>query len=366
MICKLCRKEIPDGSIYCMFCGKKQNYAPKKHKNRGNGQGTVYQLPNGKWRATVTLGYDENKKRKTISRNFDKKTDAVNALPTLKTTPKIDNSITFKQCLDKVLEHKKTTISKQAYNTYNSYSKKFKPIFYMKITDIRLEHLQNAVDSAKPSGKRIMKTLAEDVFKSAMKNDVVQKDYAQYIDVGKKESKKHESLTVDEIKEIKKYADKGRPYCDYIMCLIFTGMRPIELFALKKEDYFDGCFHGGAKTDAGKNRVVPVHPLIQPYVDKLMQSDSEYIFPNRSGKQMKRGHFSDYYFKDAIKGLNVRQDLTPYCCRHTFATLMGKIDSNDKLSMQRLMGHTNFNMTAHYTHTDVEQFKAIMNAIELK
>ena len=43
MICKFCRKEIEDDSVYCRFCGRK--CAESRHK-RANGTGTVYKRGN--------------------------------------------------------------------------------------------------------------------------------------------------------------------------------------------------------------------------------------------------------------------------------------------------------------------------------
>ena len=56
MNCRKCRKEIPDGAVYCQHCGVKQS-VDRLPKSRGNGQGSAYKLPNGTWRAAVCLGY---------------------------------------------------------------------------------------------------------------------------------------------------------------------------------------------------------------------------------------------------------------------------------------------------------------------
>ena len=91
MLCKnaKCTREISDDYAFCPWCGKKQSVPERTPRSRGNGQGSVYKLPNGKYKAVVTLYYyvDENgkTKRKTRSKFFDKKKDAVAALPTLAT-----------------------------------------------------------------------------------------------------------------------------------------------------------------------------------------------------------------------------------------------------------------------------------------
>ena len=42
--CIKCKKELPEGALYCPACGKKQERSPRKHKKRANGTGTVYKM----------------------------------------------------------------------------------------------------------------------------------------------------------------------------------------------------------------------------------------------------------------------------------------------------------------------------------
>ena len=50
--CKKCRKDIPDESVYCLFCGTKQVKEKKKALKRANGTGTVYKLRGRRKRRT--------------------------------------------------------------------------------------------------------------------------------------------------------------------------------------------------------------------------------------------------------------------------------------------------------------------------
>lgn len=43
--CKKCKKEIPDGSLYCNYCGKKQITTPRKVHKRAHGSGTIHKDP---------------------------------------------------------------------------------------------------------------------------------------------------------------------------------------------------------------------------------------------------------------------------------------------------------------------------------
>lgn len=44
MQCVKCKKEIPEESVFCLYCGKKQSAEPRKAMKRANGMGSVYKL----------------------------------------------------------------------------------------------------------------------------------------------------------------------------------------------------------------------------------------------------------------------------------------------------------------------------------
>lgn len=91
MNCRRCRKEIPDASAYCMFCGAKHSNEKGRHR-RGNGQGTAYKRGNT-WTASVVIGWKtveagegESPRKVAVKRSkggFSTKKDALAFCPAL-------------------------------------------------------------------------------------------------------------------------------------------------------------------------------------------------------------------------------------------------------------------------------------------
>ena len=83
-----------------------------------------------------------------------------------------------------------------------------------------------------------------------------------------------------------------------ILYACYSGWRPGELIKLKVQDVDleNGFVKGGIKTTAGKNRLVPIHPLVRPIVEKYY---NEAIMVG-----------SDYLFNDITKkrGIGLSQD----------------------------------------------------------
>lgn len=363
MICIKCNKEIPAESVFCMFCGKKQSEERKKPvKHRGNGQGTVYKKGD-KYVAVVTIGY-ENGKRKTKSKTFEKKKDAVSYLPSMKRfTGKIDENITFAEAFNRAVDMRAQNISEKTVKGYRSAFRHFALIEKMPLNTVKTDHLQMCVDRCGKGRrtKQLMQVCASLAFNYGRQNDIVDRSYSEFMALGKDDSKEREPFTKEEIEKIYK-ASATVPYADYILCMIFTGFRPSEFYDLKKENVKDGYIIGGGKTEAGKNRIIPIASVIQPIIEKQLQTAGEYLFPTAEGKQLSQKNFSKRHYYPALEQIGVRK-LSPYSCRHTFATMLKDIEApaTDK---QRLMGHASFSMTAHYTHTDIDSLKRITDLLK--
>ena len=137
-------------------------------------------------------------------------------------------------------------------------------------------------------------------------------------------------------------------------------MRLSEMLGAMTENYNQeaGYFITGSKTDAGKDRTITISPKIRPFFADFGQG--KHLFTDLSAKKFRNDLFYPALQAIGLDALDDKGDhiYTPHCCRHTFATLMKNVDApaTDK---QKLIGHAKFEMTAHYTHTDIESLKKI-------
>lgn len=130
------------------------------------------------------------------------------------------------------------------------------------------------------------------------------------------------------------------------------------------------------KTEAGKNRIVPIHPDIQTYVDKWANVGFDTIFCRKEVQRDKDGdvlsekwvkttpdYFRKHILPDLLKALDLDPNIKPHECRHTFVTNLQKNGAN-KAYIQRLVGHSSKDVTDKiYTHADMKALRDTINML---
>lgn len=378
MICRKCQKEIPEESAFCLFCGAKQNVSKSAPKSRGNGTGSVYKR--GKtWTAKVTIEcyIDENGNKRITRRTkagFKTKKDAVNYLPILKAAPrKKPKQATFRQIYE--LWFPTHRAGKDTMGCYKAAYKYFQPVYPLNIAEIEIEDLQDCMDEC-PKGKRTkenMKALCGLLYKFAIPRRYAELNMGQYLLVSGSSGTKT-GLPGDAIPKLEKHVDDIFG-ASLILCQCYLGFRPAEFVALDASNYnrAERAFIGGAKTEAGTDRTVTVSPKIQKYIDAAVKDKiGGAVFTDEEGKPFTTARYRDLFYsvleKCGIENPIIERDgkkfytYTPHSCRHTFATLMKRVEGADKDKLA-LIGHTSDEMLRHYQDVNYADLRKITDAL---
>ncbi len=370
MNCVKCGKSFQDDAVFCPYCGKKQAILPSsgRKRSRGNGTGTVFKR--GKtWTARVTAGwkYEDGHKIQIYRTKggFPSKTSAENYCAILKQGPDIPRvSDTFSQIYERWQKEYESRIAPVTMATYKSAWKHFADLHYRPMVDITVSQLQDCINACEKGRSTLndMRTVCSLVYRYAIINRIVPDNLAQFLYVNTKKKGTRDAFSADELEKIRKAVGK-EPYADYVLFMCYTGFRPNEMLSLKKDAYdkAHNALIGGFKTEAGKNRVIPINAKIAPILAQRMASESEYIFPRKDGTLMDDEHFRKYCFAPLMKKLGI-EGKVPYSCRHTFANFLKNVRGSDT-DKAALIGHADASMTKYYQSPDYESLQAIIDSL---
>jgi len=300
---------------------------------------------------------------------FRTRQEALEALSNYQVAPPAPKAeITLGDLYKEWSEIKFPEISQATVNNYRAAWKYACKLEDIKFKELRSGHWQNVIDSCKEEGlsrsslKKI-KTLATLLYGYALQNDIVNKNYGEYIRLPKEEKKKKDIFTDLEIKEMFNQVNLI-PWLDTILIMIYTGMRISELLSLTRfnVDINKGVIVGGVKTDCGKDRVIPINKKILPYVQRWYDEKGESLICRKDGNPIPTKYYREKYYYSALKQAGIRQ-LKPHACRHTFASLMAQAKV-DPLYIQRIIGHADYAFTANeYTHPEIKVLEKAINKI---
>lgn len=370
---------------------------------RSNGEGSIlYDKRRQKpYRARITVGweYDEKTgKTKQITKDlgsFKTKGEASRALAMYLDNPyDLDNkNITFKEFYevwfnDVIEKEGRSTKArvKAAYKYCTSlYDKKFKAI---SIIDMKRCINEGSVIAdrgkykgeerfASPSTKFSMKYMFNSMFAYALEARIVERNYAKEFALDSSVEEEYFKNKKDKIpfseEDLEKLwrSSEFVPFADMILYECYSGWRPGEIIDLKIEnvDWENKVIKGGKKTQAGKNRLVPIHPLVEPivtkYYEQAVKVHSQYLFNDidkKTGIHLSRDQYLSRFNK-VLETLNFNKEITPHCTRHTFITRAKKAGMNEYV-LKLIVGHEINDITEQvYTHRDIKELVDEMNKI---
>lgn len=257
--------------------------------------------------------------------------------------------------------------------------KKCKPLYKLKMSDIKTAHLQAVMDEL--SGMSVesqtkVKTIFKNCFKYAIQNDIIKKDYSEFVTLAptKGKTKKENYFTASEIDLIFKnrnykceFPTGKKSYCtlelvDSIIVLLYSGMRIGELLALKCEDVnlLNRIMHVRGTKTKDADRLVPIHKKLIPILKSRLAG--EFVFENGNGEPIRYDSYKKNFFDPFMKSLGLSQ--TPHACRHTFISMMDSAGvSASSVVLKRIVGHANASTTEHYTHKETSELVNVIDKI---
>jgi integrase len=366
-----------------------------------NGFGQISEIKNrnlrNRFRVMVTVGKTSEGKpiSKLLKPNAYFKTynEAYEALVEYNKNPYDLNtsSITMTELYEKWSKEYLKTVATSNVRSIQSAWNYCSVLYEMRVADVRAKHLKKCIDGASREGKgkiiqasantkSRIKSIFNLMFDYANENDLVEKNYARTFNVSDKILKEveevkrgHISFTDKEMEILWKNVDKI-PYVDVILIQCYSGWRPQELglIELNRVDLNNWVFAGGMKTDAGMNRLVPIHSKIRPLIKKRYEEainiNSKYLI-NCTDSQRKNDIKMTYdkyrhRFRSIRDKLNLNPEHRAHDPRKQFIT-MAKRYNLDEYAIKYIAGHRISDITEKiYTDRTVQWLKDEMEKIE--
>ena len=270
-------------------------------------------------------------------------------------TEEKQDDITWKELYSKWIEYKKNTgISKEGLQHYTGAYKKTLILKDRKFSEINLEIMQNIINDSgvKTDGQKRIRNLYNQLYEYAkMLGIKTNTNFSKFLIVSKEEkSEKHKVFTRYQINVL---WNNRNNFVDIILFMIYTGIRPNELFKIteKTNDYIIT----GSKTEAGKNRIIPIHNDIKKLFKSILESKTLDILTT-----------TKFYKLFSEEMNNLKMEHYPYDTRHTFSTVW-KLSKADDLARKRIMGHSVKDLTDNvYTHLELDFLKTELNNVIFK
>lgn len=392
--CRECELPISDKASFCPHCGYiiRPGVSPRPRTNKRrrlpNGFGQITELKKrnlrNRFRVMVTVGKTATgrpiAKLLKPEAYFPTYNDAYQALVEYNKNPyDLDDTITVAELYERWTEsYFKTLKSESSARTITSAWAYCSSVYNMRASDVRARHVKGCMEDGvaiikgeerrpSPNIKSRIKSLFNLMLDYALEYEIVDKNYARTFDISDdvldeiSEAKRgHIAFTEDEIEIL--WNNIGvKQYVDVIILQCYSGWRPQELGLLKLEnvDFEAGVIVGGIKSDAGRDRVVPIHPKIWHIVEQKYKEakelGSEYLLNCTDSKNGMKLTYDKYQkrFMKIVSELNLNGQHRAHDPRIHFTTMAKKYQM-DEYAVKYIVGHAISDITERvYTQREI-------------
>lgn len=232
----------------------------------------------------------------------------------------------------------------------------------VKYRSLRSYQMQDCIDNCGCgySMQGAIKNLWGHLDKFAFEIDVIDKMYSQLTTVPPTPDTKRTPFTSEQIDALWKIKDD--PWVNTVLIYIYTGFRLQELLTMKREqiNLDEWYLKGGIKSASGRDRIVPIHDRIKPFIQELMDQNNTYLFTYKG----KKFSANTYYvcWNEVMEKIGA--DKTPHEARHTFETNLDNAKGNRKC-IDMLMGHKSKDVGNRvYNHKTIEQLRDTISLLK--
>ena len=262
----------------------------KQQFRHENGFGSIVKLSGNRrkpFAVRITTGWKDGKQVRRYLGYYQSEAEALIALAEYhKSGVNLDLSkLTLVEFFERWYKRVEPTSTKTVLENHKMTRKRLGDLGKKPIKDIKADHIRdwmNAID-LKPKTKQLIKSTMNQVFEYAEENDIIQKNPVKFVKLDAKSEKVGAIFTDQEINYLWENKD-AHVDNKTLLILIYTGMRIGELLSLKAENiHLDkGYMIGGSKTEAGRDRVIPIHNRILPIVKERLEKYN-HLAPNTNG-----------------------------------------------------------------------------------
>ena len=409
--CPECELNVSDKALACPHCGCpmskniKPTYSRARHNKRRrlpNGFGQISEIKGRNlrkpFRAMVTVGKEENGrpicKMLKPEAYFETYNEAYAALMAYNKNPyDLEPDILvqdlYKKWTDEYFKTLKSDSSKRTVKSSWAYCSS---VYKMRVKDIRARHIKGCMEEGvivvkgvkrhtSPNIKGRIKSLFNLMLDYAVEYELVDRNYARTFDIsdsiidGIEEARRgHIAFTEDEMNKLWNNLHSFN-YVDLVLIQCYSGWRPQELglIELQNVDLENRTIIGGMKTDAGTNRIVPIHPkiysLVERYYNEAKTLSSKYLFnctdthTHRSSLMMTYEKYRQRFMK-IVDRLKLNPDHRAHDPRKQFITMAKKAEVNE-YAIKYIVGHEINDVTEKvYTERNLTWLKSEIEKIK--
>lgn len=283
----------------------------------------------------------------------------------------VGSELTFAEIYRLEMAEHTAKISPKTVNGYKSAYQHCKALCPMKIKDIKVSDLQAVIaecETGQPTQKKV-RQIMHNVYRYAVKYQLISAsaDLSGYVDIDKLKRKyKKVPFNTRQLNRVKKLAESDEPlscWAQAVVMMIYGGPRTSEFLSILKSDvklkqrYY---IIRDSKTEAGRNRAVPINRKALPYFKLWMDKPGKTLITVDDGAALSYHRFRTR-FDNVMDATNCHH--TPHECRHTCATMLDNAGANET-AVKRILGHASQGVTKGvYTHKSLHELKKAIDMI---